>query len=300
MNKIIKGILHPEKIIVELGRKTSLIPDKVYLSAYFLNSLNTRLNLNNPSTFSEKIQWLKLYDRKKIYTIMVDKIAVKEYIAEILGNECIIPTIGTWEKFDDIDFSKLPSRFVLKCTHDSGGVIICKDKSIFDIENARCKINRILKRNYYLSGREWPYKNVPRKIIAEAYMEDKNSSELKDYKFYCFNGVPKYCQVIADRSTSETIDFFDMDWVHQEFTGLEKPFKPFSKLSLDAPITFEDMKKAAKKLSMGTAFLRVDFYEINGKMYFGELTFYPAAGFGYFYPSKWNSILGDMITLPKK
>lgn len=261
------------------------------------NINDMKINIAQPRSFSEKLQWLKLHNRKPEYTTMVDKIAVKDYVAKKIGEEYIIPTIGVYEKFDDIDFNKLPKQFVMKCNHDSGGLIICKDKTKLDIKAAKKKINKSLKRNYYYTGREWPYKNVKPKIIIEQYMEDTESAELMDYKFYCFNGEPKYCQVIADRSTNETIDFYDMDWVHQPFTGLGLPLKPFAKKLHDMPKTFELMKKSAKKLAKGIPFVRIDFYEINGKMYFGEITFYPASGFGKFSPDEWNKKLGDMIDL---
>lgn len=277
-----------------------LMPAKLYLELMFRRRIGKKLNLDNPRTFNEKLQWLKLYDRRPEYTTMVDKYAVKKYIADIIGKEYIIPTLGVWKNFDEIDFSKLPNQFVLKCTHDSGGLVICRDKNKFDIESARKKINKSLNRNYYYAGREWPYKNVPPRIIAEQYMEDSETSELRDYKFFCFDGEPIYCQVISDRSTVETIDFYDIKWIHQPFTGLAVPPKPFGKIPIPIPKTFENMKKSAKLLSKNIPFVRVDFYEINGKMYFGELTFYPAAGFGKFSPDEWNQKIGNMINLPEK
>ena len=260
--------------------------------------MNYPLNLDNPQTFNEKLQWLKLYNRKPEYTMMVDKYAVKDYVASIIGSEYIIPTLGVWEKFDEIDFDKLPNQFVLKCTHDSGRVVICKDKSKFDYNFARKRINKGMRTNYYLLGREWPYKDVKRRIIAEKFMEEDLSPQkmLVDYKFFCFDGEPRYCQVIQDRDTKETIDFFDMKWNHQEFVGLNPAAGPAAQCPVK-PCNFGDMKRIAKALSKDVPFSRIDLYEIQNKVYFGEITLYPADGFGVFSPEKYEEILGEMIRL---
>ena len=211
--------------------------DKQFLSLRFWCNLGYWMDWENPQTFSEKMQWLKVYNRKNEYTKMVDKVEAKKYVADIIGKEYIIPTLGVWERAEDIDFDQLPNRFVLKCNHNSGrGMCICTDKSKLDIDKVRKELNTGLKSNYYLTNREWPYKDVHRRIIAEQYMEDYSIStcDLTDYKFFCFNGEPKFCQVINDRSTKETIDFFDMNWQRQEFIGLNpaagpaavKPEKP--------------------------------------------------------------------------
>lgn len=281
-----------------LGKYNNL-SDKKYLERKFECCMGKSLDFEHPQTFNEKLQWLKLYDRKSEYTVMVDKYKVREYIKNKIGEEYLIPLIGVWDDPDDIDFDALPDKFVLKCNHNSGlGMCICKDKSNLDIKKVKNELRRGLAQDYYLTGREWPYKNVPRRIIAEKYMEDATVKELRDYKFFCFNGVPMYCQVISDRTSNETIDFFDMDWKHQSFTGLALPEKPFSNHSIPIPISFDKMKESAEILSKNIPFVRVDFYEINGKMYFGELTFYPAAGFGVFSPDEWNYKLGNMIKLP--
>lgn len=274
--------------------------DEEFLKRKFKSNLKYDLNLLSCNTFSEKIQWLKINDRKDIYTILVDKYKVREYIKEKLGEEYLIPLIGIWDDPDDIDFNKLPDQFVLKCNHNSGlGMCICKDKSKLDISKVRRELKKGLKQDYYLAGREWPYKNVSRKIIAEKYMKNEYETELKDYKFFCFNGEPKYCQVITDRSINETIDFFDMEWNHQEFIGLNSKYSKYSnsKHPIEKPVTLEKMKEFAYILAKNTKFVRIDFYEIEKKLYFGEITFYPASGFGDFTPSEWNAKLGEMINL---
>lgn len=258
------------------------------------------LNLKHPRTFCEKLQWLKLYDRRPEYTTMVDKYAVKQYVADIIGEEYIIPTFGVWDKVEDIDWQSLPNQFVMKCTHDSGGLIICKDKSQLDIEEAKQKLNKSLCYNYYLNGREWPYKNVPRRIIAEKFMAPEKTpvpKDLPDYKFFCFNGEPKYCQVIRDRNTKETIDFYDMDWKHQEFVGLN-PVACNGLTPVACPENLDEMKDICRKLAKDISFVRVDLYVIDDRKYFGELTFYPTSGFGVFTPDEWNDRLGDLLTLP--
>ncbi|MEI3019647.1 ATP-grasp fold amidoligase family protein [Ruminococcus sp.] len=303
IKKIFKYIVHTDyRFLVNAGRgRYDSWEDEKFLRCKFKVCLGCELDLDTPKTFNEKLQWLKLYDRKPEYTIMVDKYAVKKYVADKIGEEYIIPTIGVWDSPDEIDFDALPDRFVLKCNHNSGlGMYICRDKSKSDIEKVKAELRRGLAQDYYLTGREWPYKNVVPRILAEKYMEDSTTSELRDYKFFCFNGKPVYCQVISDRTSNETIDFYDMDWQHQSFTGLALPKKPFSNYPVPVPVSFDKMKKSAEILSKGIPFIRVDFYEINGKMYFGELTFYPAAGFGVFSPDEWNYKLGDMINLPDK
>lgn len=418
------------------------MPDKEFLEKKFRAVMGYDLCIESPKTFNEKLQWLKLYNRHPEYTMMVDKYLVRKYIADTIGEEYLIPLIGVWDKFDDIDFASLPNQFVLKCTHDSGGLVICRNKDTLDYKKAKEKINKSLKRNYYLTGREWPYKDVKPRIIAEKYMEDNPDSkeltdyklmcfngkvrcsftcssryakeglkvtfydtdwqkmpferhypaeavaqekpksydemvtlaekladkipfvridfyeikgrpyfgevtffpgngleeftpekwdetlgswielpnkegkllfterggviylpyqkkrDLTDYKFFCFNGKPVYCQVIMDRTTDEAINFYDMNWQLQEFTGLTT-HKKFDK-KVAKPINFEKMKCFAKVLAQDIHFVRVDFYEINGKLYFGELTFFPAGGFGYFVPYIWNKIIGDLLVLPDK
>lgn len=275
--------------------KYDKLSDREYLEKKFYAMLGYSLDLSNPQTFNEKLQWLKLYDRKPEYTMMVDKYKVREYIKEKLGEEYLIPLLGVWDKAEDINFDKLPNRFVLKCNHNSGlGMYICKDKSKLtenQIKAIRKNLAKGLQQDYYLTGREWPYKNVPRKIIAEKYMEDE-TGQLRDYKFYCFNGEPKIIMINSDREIGKTkADYFDMDfnWLDLKWGyehALVKPLKP---------INFEKMKELAVVLSKNIPELRVDFYEVNNKIYFGELTFFDGSGFDKIEPKEWDKKLGDWI-----
>ncbi len=271
------------------------LPDKIYLQLYYFASNKKFMNLKKPQTFNEKLQWLKLYDRNPEYTKMVDKYEAKKYVASKIGEEYIIPTLGVYDKFDDIDFSKLPNQFVIKCTHDSGGLVICKDKTKLDIKAARKKINKCLKNNYYWLGREWPYKNVKPRIIIEKYITDESKNDLKDYKIFCFHGKPEMILVCSERFILNNMHktFFDTNWNQLNLTEgnhiTNKKIKKPKHLNL--------MLKLATKLSENIPFIRVDFYEINNKVYFGELTFYPNGGFEKFEPKYWDYKLGRMINL---
>lgn len=270
--------------------------DKLFIQLKWKLRMDYPLNINNPKTFSEKLQWLKLYDRKPEYTAMVDKYEAKRYVSTIIGKEYIIPTIAIFDKVEDIDFDMLPDQFVLKCTHDSGGAVICKNKADFDKKSARKLLTHFYNRRYFWQNREWPYKNVKPRIIAEKYMTG-GCDGLNDYKFFCFNGEPEFCQVIANRETSMTIDFFDRNWVHQPFH--EPKIYPFSRKKHKKPNRHEEMLDLSRKLSSGHIFLRVDFYEINGHVYFGELTFFPTSGYGGFDPIEWDFKFGEMLHLPE-
>lgn len=275
------------------------LPDKVYLKLSFRFRMGRRLNLKDPQTFSEKIQWLKLYDRKPEYTQMVDKQAVKEYVAKIIGDEYVIPTLGVWDKPEDIEWDKLPEKFVLKTTHGGGstGVVICKNKSTFDRQRAISKLKESLKQDIYRTLKEWPYKNVPKRIIAEKYIDPRpETNDLPDYKFFCFNGEPKYCQVISGRETKKCIDFFDRDWNHQPFH--EPSHYPFAEVEPSRPKYLEKMWQAAAQLAQDKAFSRIDFYEVGDDVFFGEITFFPTSGMGSFDPKDYEAIMGKMITLP--
>jgi hypothetical protein len=290
-----------KRIILSLARRGifNWIPDKAYVKIQYKLKIGKKLNLKLPVTFNEKLQWLKIYDRNPEYIQMVDKYKVREYIADKIGGEYLIPLLGVWDKFDDIDFQNLPDQFVLKCTHDSGGIVICRNKNEFDIDAAKKKINKCLKKNYYWQGREWAYKDVPRKIIAEKYMEDETYKELRDYKFFCFNGEPKIMFVGTERQVKGEevkFDFFDMDYKHLDI----KNGHPNAKLIPEKPINFEKMKELAKKLSKNIPHVRVDFYEVNGDIFFGELTFYHFSGMVPFIPEEWDYKLGEWIKLPDK
>lgn len=274
-----------------------LLPDRIFLHYSYWRRMNKKLNLKKPKTFNEKLQWLKLYDRQPIYTTMVDKYAVKQYIADKIGQQYIIPTLGVWDTFDEIDFAMLPNQFVLKCTHDSGGLVICKDKSCLDLKSAKEKITKSLKQNYYWRGREWPYKNVPPRIIAEQYMEDRETQELRDYKFFCFNGEPKMVLVCADRYSVDGLreNFYDTDW---NLMPVQRRTHPNTDYKIDKPENLSEMLELVRVLAKDIPFSRIDFYVINKKSYFGEITFYPASGFEAFQPEKWDEIMGSWLTLP--
>lgn len=278
----------------------AVVPDKLYLSIMYRFKMKKRMNWDNPVTFNEKLQWLKINDRKSIYTNMVDKYEAKKYVSEKIGEEYIIPTLGIWDDFDDIDFDALPNQFVLKCTHDSGGLVICKDKENLNYKEVRKKIVKSLRHNYYRTGREWPYKNVKPRIIAEEYMKNENSVEgLIDYKFYCFNGEPKYLYISEglDNHSTAKISFLTTNWEFSPFRRSD--YKPFEKLP-KKPSQFDEMVEYAKLLSKDIPFLRVDLYEINNKIYFSELTFFPSTGMMPFEPKEWDRTFGDWIDLPPK
>lgn len=270
------------------------IPDKAYIQLYYFSRFKYFANLNTPKTYNEKLNWLKLYDHNPLYTTLVDKYEVKEYVGKAIGEEYIIPTLGVWEHFDDIDFDQLPNQFVLKCTHDSEGLVIVKDKRKLDKVAAREKIEAALKVNFYYIGREWPYKNVKPRIIAEQYMEDHIDGELRDYKFFCFDGEPKAMFVASDRSKDATkFDYYDLNFNHLQI----KQHYPNAG-SVRKPATFDKMIGLSKVLSAGLPHVRVDFYEVNGHLYFGELTFYHFSGFMPFQPGEWDCKFGEWLKLP--
>lgn len=272
--------------------------DEKYLKFTYQMRTGLKLNLKNPRLFNEKLQWLKLYDRNPEYTRMVDKYEVKIYMADKIGKQYIIPTLGVWDRFDDIDFDALPEQFVLKCTHDSGGLVICKDKSKLDRQFAREKIEKSLMTNYYLSGREWPYKSVKHRIIAEPYMEDSQEKELRDYKFFCFDGYVDNVMLAMDRSSGDTkFYFFNKNWelMRLNIRGKNAP-KDFT---LPKPNGIDEMFEMASELSKGIPFVRVDLYYCNGHIYFGEMTFFPQSGFDANLLPETDDYLGKLIDLDK-
>lgn len=293
--KIISYLKNPLLIIPFLGYRGffHFIPDALWLKIIFRIKMGHRLNLSNPQTFNEKLQWLKLHDRNPLYTKLVDKYEVKKIVADIIGEEYIIPTLGVWNQFDDIDFNKLPNQFVLKCTHDSGGLVICKDKTKLDINAAKKKIEKSLKANYYWGFREWPYKDVKPRIIAEKYMVDESGTELKDYKVFCFDGKPKALFVATDRGIHQTkFDFFDTNFNHLPFM---QHYPNNTEREITKPKGLEKMLVLAEKLTQDFKHCRADFYDINGHVYFGELTFSHFSGFEPFEPKEWDYKFGDWI-----
>lgn len=271
-------------------------PEK-YVPRMFYSRIGYKLNLNNPQTFSEKLQWMKLYDHNPLYTTLVDKYEVKKYVANKIGSQYIIPTLEVWDKVKDIDFKRLPNQFVLKCTHDSGGLVICKDKSNFNIKKAKKILRKSMNRNFYYMGFEWPYKNVKPRIIAEKYMEDTKTKELRDYKFFCFNGEVKALFIATERQKEGEdvkFDFFDVDFNHLPF----KQGHENARVLPEKPLRFNDMKHLATILSKGLPQVRVDFYEVDGNIYFGEMTFFHHGGWTRFEPNEWDTIFGKWITLP--
>lgn len=258
--------------------------------------MKNRLHWKNPMTFNEKLQWLKLYDRKPIYPRLVDKAAVKDYVADRIGKEYVIKTIGIYDTPYKIDFNKLPDKFVLKTTHGGGGngVVVCKDKNTLDVPKVRGKLKKSLESDIYTLFREWPYKDVPRKIIAEEYVESEDG-DLRDYKFFCFNGEPRFLKVDFGRFVEHHANYYDMEWNLMPFE--ETDVRRVAEHREIQPGNFKKMVEFARKLSQGHKFLRVDLYNVNGKIYFGELTFYPASGLGTFTPSEWDRKLGAMMSL---
>lgn len=294
-NKMKKAIKNPYLFIPYLGGRGHLkwLPDDIYLKAIYRARLHKKLNLKNPVTFNEKLQWLKINDRKPEYTRMVDKYEVRKYIGEQIGEEYLIPLLGVYNTFEEIDFEKLPNQFVLKCTHDSGGLVICKDKSKLNIEEAKEKINKSMNRNYYYNFREWPYKNVKPRIVCEKYMVDESGYELKDYKFFCFDGIVKAMFIATDREIDTRFDFFDTNFKH---IPVEQGYKNSAK-KINRPKNLDHMIQLSELLSKGIRHIRVDFYEIDGMIYFGELTFYHFSGFKEFVPNKYDEIFGDWLEL---
>ena len=274
----------------------SFLPDKLYISLKYFYRFHKFPDLKDPKTYNEKLQWMKLNDHNELYHTLADKYEVKKYVEKLIGSEYIIKTLGVYDSFDEIDFDKLPDRFVLKCTHDSGGLVICKDKSSLDIENSRKIIESSLKTNYFYHSREWAYKDLKPRIIAEEYIET-SKGDLPDYKFFCFDGKARALYVATGRHTKEGVcfDFFDENFNHLPFYNSH----PNTKHKIDKPAGFDKMKELAELLSAGMPHVRVDLYDIDGKIYFGEYTFYHMSGFQPFKPEEWDYTFGSWIDLDK-
>lgn len=273
-----------------------VVPEEWYLKRKFKKQVGDPLNLDNPRTFNEKLQWLKLHDRNPLYTKMVDKYEAKKYVADIIGEEYIIPTLGVWNHFDEIDFAQLPEKFVLKCTHDSGSIVICKDKKRFDKKAARKKLEHGLRYNYYYAGGfEWPYKNVKPRIIAEDFMADEFGLDLPDYKLMCFDGKVKCSFTCTGRNTDSGlhVTFYDRDWKKMPFAR----HYPVEETPMPKPEKYEKMVELAEILASPLKFARIDFYDINNRIYFGEITFFPGNGVEEFSPVEWDTKIGDWLKL---
>lgn len=306
MNKIFKLIFDEDYRFDFLSSRGLLnkMSDHDYLKKMFKIRTGKNLVLDNPQTYNQKLQWIKLYDHNPMYIFMVDKYEAKKYVAKLIGEEYIIPTLGVWNNFDEINFDNLPDQFVLKCTHDSGGVVIIRDKSAINRKEIKRKIEKSLKRNFYYYGREWPYKDVKPRIIAEKYMvdttaindNDQCNNVLKDYKIYTFNGKAKMCMINTDRGIDTRADYFDRDfnWLDFFWGYNHADTKP------QKPVQYERMFELAETLAQGTTELRVDFYVVNNKIYFGELTFFDGSGFDPIVPEEWDIKIGSWLKLPAK
>ena len=298
MRRFFNVARHPTKIILHLSGHGifHLMPDETYLKIIYRCRMGRKLNLSNPTTFNEKLQWLKLYDRRPEYITCSDKYAARQILKKTLGEDYLVPLIGVYNRVDDIPWDDLPNQFVLKCNHASGANIICHDKNELNIEESKRQLNKWLRTNYFWYGREWPYKDIKPLIICEKYLVDEDDRELRDHKFMCFNGEPKCLFVCLNRYSSNglNVDFYDMDWNPMPFIR----HYPRSGHILDKPKHFELMVEISKLLSKNTLFLRVDFYEANGQLYLGELTFYPGSGFEEFTPESYDTLLGSWLKLP--
>lgn len=274
------------------------VSDKWYLEVLFFQRMGYYLDLKHPKTFNEKLQWLKLYDRNPLYTTLVDKYRVKQWVADKIGEEYVIPTLAVYQSVDEIDLDKLPNQFVLKCNHDSGSVVICRDKATFDLEAAKIKLQKGLETNYYDCWREWPYKNVKRCIIAEQYLESISTQrDLIDYKFYCFHSEPHFLYVSQGMENHHTarINYVNLDWTSAPFHRPD--YKEFEQLP-SQPQWFNKMIHLCKCLSQNIPFVRVDLYEVDEQIYLSEMTFAPGAGFNQFEPLEWDYKIGDILKLP--
>lgn len=277
-----------------ISRYSEIMDDEIFLSKIYYEVFGQKLNLDNPVSFNEKIQWLKIHDRNSEYNALVDKALFKEKIKKSLGSNLLIPTLGIWDDFGKINFDKLPDQFVLKCTHDSGSVIICDNKSTFDMNYAREKLERAQATNMYWSGREWPYKNLKARIICEAYLVDESGLELKDYKVFCFNGIPKYIQVDFNRFSKHQRNLYSTDW---EYLGFTSKYQTNPNVIIDKPLILDEMLEYSRILSRDIVHSRVDFYVINKKLFIGEITLYHGSGFERYTPSEWDEKLGKLLTI---
>lgn len=298
-----KDIIKSRDLRVKILSFLGWIPDKVMLRMQYWLQTKRKLNLKNPTRFTEKIQLYKLKYRNPDMLRCTDKYEVRKYIEQKGYGKYLIPLIGVYDKVEDVDFEALPNQFVAKTTDGGGGnqVLICRDKQSITIEafTARLKEWLSARKVKKQAGREWAYENgYPRRIIIEQFICDGDNAkqDLSDYKFYCFNGEPHYCQLIQNRTTKETIDFYDMEWNHMPFRGLN-PKCDFSHIEATKPSNYDEMICIARELARDFPFVRVDLYSVNNKIYFGELTFYPASGYGHFTPDEWDVKIGNLLDI---
>lgn len=290
-----KKIISNRELRLKMINCLKFIPTKPYLKLVYWIKTGKKLNLKKPITFCDKLNWLKLYDLHPEYTELVDKVTVREFVSKKLGKDICFPLLGVWEHYEDIDFESLPEKFVLKCNHDSGSVKIVSDKNKMNHEELKKFFAFRLKMNPYVIGREYPYRDVLPRIFAEKYMIPDEEEDINDFKFFCFNGVPEIMFVATERNTDCKFDFFDMDFNHLDIHNIH----PNSSRIIKKPQKFEEMKNLARKLSEGMKFVRVDLYEINGEVYFGEFTFFHAGGFWPFTPEEYEVKFGELISINK-
>ena len=300
-NRLVHYLLKPQELVVPIAdhRMLDWLPDEQYLKVLYKGHMGKKLDLNNPTTYNEKLQWLKLYDHNPLYKKLVDKYAVKKYVSSKIGKQYVIPTLGIWENVNHIPFSELPEKYVLKCTHDSGSIVICNGKEKFDVSAAKTRLDKYMKHDFYYVGREWPYKELKHRIIAEEYMEDPVTDELRDYKFFCFDGKVKAMFIATDRQSENrptAFDFYDADFNHLDI----RHGHPNASVPPQKPEKFELMKYLAEILSQGIPHVRVDFYEVAGEVYFGEMTFFHHGGLVPFDPPEWDYTFGKWLKLPPK
>lgn len=291
-------LLHrPQELLLAAGQNGLLnfIPDKTYLKAVFKAETGYPLSLKHPKTYNEKLQWIKLYDRKPEYTTYADKYAVREYIAQTIGEQYLVPLLGVYDRAEDISWEDLPERFVLKCTHGSGTNIICQDKGVLDTREATEKLNKWLKKNPYWGGREWCYKNISPRIICEQFLDAGNGTTPDDYKFMCFNGEPRLIQLHHDRYGAHTLTYYTPSWRKADIKRIDEET---SATVVEKPERLDEMLMIARKLAKEMNYARIDLYVVNHEVYFGEITMYPTAGFSTFSRYEDDAMLGDWLTLP--
>lgn len=297
LKKLIRYLFTNPIIIARVGWDylSPFFPDKFFTKVKFRLEMGYWMDFNNPQTYNEKLQWLKFNDIHPEYSKLVDKIEVKQFVADRIGKKHVIPTIATWNTLEEIDWTSLPNQFVIKASNDSGGVVVCKDKSKLKINDVLIKLRKDGDRDYSQINKEYPYRDVPHRYLAEQYMEDESKCEMKDYKFFCFDGKVKFLFVATGRQSGDTrFDFFDTDFAHLPIINGH----PNADIMPSRPDNFDEMIKIAEKLSVGMRHVRVDLYNINGSIYFGELTFFHWSGIVPFEPFEWDKKFGEFIKLP--